>query len=261
MRPRVLYKGLPGFKLIPVTSAELTPFVASRAITALEPILPYSIIVRNDTTKRLRMISVRTYLTNAKGAVITNDIVIGATTVPAVMFEPGSMVLITPPDGGLSTKLRKAMCIPEAAMLERRLVSRVEFYSRQLQVEVTLDSVVFEDGEVVGPDTMGNLVIMNSRTTAETELANEVLARHGDEIVRYLASVPEPIEWQTRTSPPDRINTSESDLAAIAFSDSRYEFAQMLLTLRPSLASEEDFTRYVRSTIEAKAPVLWRENP
>ena len=122
------------------------------------------------------------------------------------------MVLITPPDGGLSTKLRKAMCIPEAAMLERRLVSRVEFYSRQLQVEVTLDSVVFEDGEVVGPRHYGQPSDYESRTTAETELANEVLARHGDEIVRYLR----PCQSQSNGKPEPRPLTGSTPARVIS---------------------------------------------
>lgn len=113
---------------------------------------------------------------------------------PVKMLEPGTIALITPPDGSLSAVLQKGMHIPEAEELERHVASRVDRYSQQSEMEVTLDSVVFADGEVIGPDRMGNLAKMNSWAAAEAGIESEVLARQGDDIAHYLESVPDSAE-------------------------------------------------------------------
>jgi hypothetical protein len=188
---RITYVDLPGsgIQMVPGSSDEfastLTAFAGSSALSLLQPILPYSIIVRNDSTSALRLVIVRLNLKKPSGDSTWHE----ATLIERI--APGEMALITPV-GGLNTNLRARLQSPAlrdtddlTALLRKRALE----YIAMPEVEVTLDSVVFDDGGVIGPDNIHNLQRMNSWRDADQYVVTELKKRSSEERITFLQQI------------------------------------------------------------------------
>jgi len=269
--PHVTYKGLPGnsIELITNSSLEFTAALGASAdptaVATIQPILPYSAIVQNKTSRNLMQISVRTYLTDESGKTRENTTVLGRSGYPASWIaSPGEMILITPPEGSLSTVLKRRtapMSIPEHESLAHQLATSVNRFSKLSEVEITIDSVIFDDGEVIGEDRLGNQVKVNAMNAAEADILREMSA--ASDITAYLKSVPEPAELYTRRAPPTRENMSDEQLFKVTYDEQRYRFAQGLLNtqtfLKSQTKSEDAFRRHVEDIERKPYPTAWRK--
>jgi len=269
--PHVTYKGLPGnsIELITNSSLEFTAALGASAdptaVATIQPILPYSAIVQNKTSRNLMQISVRTYLTDESGKTRENTTVWGRSGYPASWIaSPGEMILITPPEGSLSTVLKRGtapMSIPEHESLAHQLATSVNRFSKLSEVEITIDSVIFDDGEVIGEDRLGNQVKVNAMNAAEADILREMSA--ASDITAYLKSVPEPAELYTRRAPPTRENMSDEQLFKVTYDEQRYRFAQGLLNtqtfLKSQTKSEDAFRRHVEDIERKPYPTAWRK--
>jgi hypothetical protein len=257
-KPHVSYVGLPGsgIHLLPATSPEFIAALKSAAdpesIFSIQSILPYSVMVKNFTEERLLMVTVRLYLTEPSGKRVWHDVTHGTRkNYPTDMIAPGSLVLITP-EGGLNTVLSgsNSMHIPEKKMLSLSLTQLLDQYSRQSEVDITLDSVVFEDGGVIGPDKSGNMQAVNAWIAAEENVITEVLSRHGEEVNAFLASVRD-------TPAPFGGSLDKTD----EFADHRRTYADDLISQRQAFRSEEEFFNFLRSSLASRIPALKRRQP
>jgi hypothetical protein len=144
---------------------------------ALAPILPYGILVRNDS--ELGIVAVRAVyrLNNWQGKPI-NQVFTLATLIDdsARLVNQGQRVLMLP-DTALLRKVESNLrSLPEVVF---RWGDR-ELYASQESLLVSVDAVAFRDGMTVGPDRTGMVETINSYLTAREHLEQDVLAT-GDE--------------------------------------------------------------------------------
>jgi hypothetical protein len=100
------------------------------------------------------------------------------------------MVLVTP-EAGLNILLpqSKPLYIPDLDRLKNVLAGVVGRYNSLSALKIELDSVVYEDGRVVGPDRARITERLNTRAAAEREVISGLKGKRGDEISAYLKSV------------------------------------------------------------------------
>ncbi|GAC1440358.1 MAG: hypothetical protein NVS1B11_28340 [Terriglobales bacterium] len=255
--PHISYKGLVdiGVKLLPPSSEEffelLTAAAEPKLLSAIQPILPYSVIVKNNTPERLLMVTVRIspdFIGNSAWQTITLGTI---SNDPLDSFTPGSAVLVTPVTQ-LNRVLpqKRIMQIPEADTLKFRLAQLVGQSSLHSELEVVLDAIVFADGRVIGPDVSRTMDIVNLWADAEDDVISGILSRSGDDIAAYLESI--------RNNPVVNAGATKPDQNAREFVECRQRFAGDLLDQKSAFKSEEDFLRFLGMRYEARIPKLWK---
>jgi hypothetical protein len=262
--PRIAYKGLPGtgIEIVPPTSQEfmdaLQRSADPQALLAIQPILPYSVMVKNGSSEWLFTVTIRIQVVNAAGKATMHTVTQGTRdNSHASMIAPGSMIFMTP-IGGLNTVLPRqgTMHIVNDEHLAARIATRVPQYSQGSYIETALDSVVFEDGGLVGPDGDHIMALLNSWAEAEGSIIKEVLARHGDDIKNYLESARD-----------DTMNSVDLDKLGSTFTsgdhyfvERRKSFADELLWQRDVLSTEEEFFKFLRHKAETTVRNVWRRD-
>jgi len=190
--PRISYKGLPGteIEIVPPTSQEFMDALKlsadPQALSVIQPILPYSVMIKNGSPQRLLMVTIQTRLVDAAGKAMVRYVTQGTrNNSPADMIAPGSMVFLTPV-GGLNTVLPRlgTMHIVEADRLAARIAKLLSLFSQESDIEIVMDSAVFDDGGLIGPDIHRTLEMVNSWADAEDSVIRGVLACIMHEAVR-----------------------------------------------------------------------------
>jgi len=189
---RVTYVDFPGgeVEMLPGSSEQftnaLTAFAGASTVSLLQPIAPYSVIVKNRSPSALTVIMVRLDLKDTAGG--------GVRHVAGLQSKilPQEMALITP-IGGLNIPMRPSLLapppIPDHAGLTVEMAKTSQLYRMQTEVVVSLDSVVFDDGSVIGPDTIHNLERMNLWRDADRSVVTELLKRAPAERFAYLQGI------------------------------------------------------------------------
>ena len=168
-----------GLALYPASSPEFEQILAARvdgeSRTAIEAILPYSVILVNRSSSPLVAVVVRSDLTDATGRTTSSDMMVSTMNMNS-LIPVGAQILMTPVSG-LNTVLRpdRPMSLSPGDDLRRMVERRGGRFQSQSRVKISLDSVVYSDGSVLGPDTINNLARMNAWIEAERALINEVL--------------------------------------------------------------------------------------
>jgi hypothetical protein len=138
-----------------------------------EPALPYSVLVRNDTSRPIIDVCVIFDVTQVNGkkdgslASGWGNIPPSAGAVP--LLAPGAQLLASAVRGYAYTTPRRN---PPPADLAARLAE----LSSAASIMVSLDSVLFADGTLAGPDTRNNFVQYSQRLAADRDLAAAVLS-------------------------------------------------------------------------------------
>jgi hypothetical protein len=133
-------------------------------MTISEGMKPFILLVKNTSTKAISMMAVgynRTYLNRPPTA---TDVVVDTRGHTGPAFKPGDVVLVAPGIQVLGPNL--AYMSPSA----HTQVSNE--FETAMSVGVVLDSVIFEDGVLVGPDNLG----ISVRYGAEMRAIEEVIA-------------------------------------------------------------------------------------
>jgi hypothetical protein len=178
----------PGFR------AEAERFFAADALSVIEPLLPFCIIIKNDTTKYL---SVATVLYTFPSVTVPGQGPIrqriAATTMTKDrnrMLEPGYSRFVSP-IGAIQATIdasgKRLLWPIFSELLVKHMGDWVAFYGKQT-ISIAVDSIVFEDGSLVGPDKGGLLSDLNARAKAEEDLRNEISGLHGSQLEAYLDS-------------------------------------------------------------------------
>lgn len=100
------------------------------------------------------------------------------------MLAPGARFLITPVSDFLASTDASGNAIVQP-YLDEGLDRMIAQFKRQHpnpneRVDVTIDSVIFEDGSLGGPDTEGMMEKVNERIRAEKDLAKSVQLLSGE---------------------------------------------------------------------------------
>src|SRR5215471_6905819 len=189
---RVTYVDLPGsgIEMLPGSSGDfakaLSAFSGSGTVSLLQSILPYSVIVKNQSSLALRMLVIRLDLKDLAGKTVWHEASLQA------KILPGEMALVTP-IGGLNIPMRPSNLgsppIQNTTDLTIELARRSQLYDAASEVVVNLDSVVFEDGAVVGPDKINNLGRMNLWRDADWSVVTALLKLGPAERNTYLEGI------------------------------------------------------------------------
>lgn len=179
----------------PIFQTELSSILDVTAVGQVASVLPHSIIATNDTGERIWSFTiVYTYPQEiSESGQPRRFIVSQAASIRSStdqMLAPGDKYFITPvrnctamsrPGSKVSRRFQftPAMSREIDAYKERDIDSN-------RQVEVSVDSVIFEDGEIIGPDIAGRQASVNARIDADRSLFDSLAALQGDRLRDYL---------------------------------------------------------------------------
>jgi hypothetical protein len=167
-------------RLIAPSDGEFNQIISSLIAPGSVPaetqaMLPYSVVLHNNTDRSLVVYSTQYTFTDATGLVSVQP---GSTywnlstykdgdDVPARSYKVVSSIFrLGQPRGG-----------PSAQRLQSETAQLLPIYQRQRAIEISLDAAVFGDGQVVGPDKWHAAEKARAYLDAERDLNNEVIAR------------------------------------------------------------------------------------
>jgi hypothetical protein len=217
--PSITFSNFPGsqMELIPGSSPQfmqlLTSFCGPDAVEVLRPMLPYFVMVRNNSSSTIVQPTIRVTLKGYDGSVVTNtySLKIGGSGVP-----PGELVLMTP-ISGLSVPMKQNARTPKLQNVDHRsdaIAEKVQRWDETSEVSISLDSVIFSDDSLIGPDLAGKLNEKNSERRVTRQLASELLERKPSERTAYLAAISNDLKAQQADVTDPR---SQRRLLAVAF--------------------------------------------
>jgi hypothetical protein len=153
------------------TAIEEITFPDSKSL--LSPLLPYCVFVRNNSTSRILSLTV-TYRNSLTGDVLGAHGLHFPPGSPSAMMSPGDVAFLAPM-GGLARLVKSGRRgIPSATDFAARRDSVVNRFLASQQVIISLDSVITEDGFLLGADTAGRLTTNNAATDAVKSLLREL---------------------------------------------------------------------------------------
>lgn len=115
-------------------------------IPAYAPIVPYCVIVKNDTPRNLLAIGVDFQIVDAQGR--SSHVLQNFANFPSVrrpLLTPGKMLLIAPESS--------YTLIAAKARTHFGLMHPLEYYASSKSISISLQYVLFRNGTFVGPDT------------------------------------------------------------------------------------------------------------
>lgn len=171
---------------------ESAPFAAT--------ILPYSVILRNESGLRITSICGRWVLKNWNGNEITHTSVLQLLRMP----PPVATLFLSPLTGmGLAIPHN-----PQLRIGRRHHWPDQALFEHQTSIAVELDSVLFEDGRVIGPDAANTIAKLRSSLAAEADLFSELLTKEGlalEAHLRDLVASAQPGPSPARDAAPDPV--------------------------------------------------------
>ena len=153
-----------GVYLFPSTAPEFTQALSPARPKELDVLLPYAVLIKNDTDKEIIGYSVRWNCRDASGNAGAPEVNrFDFSTFSSVIAPHGSQ-LVSSSIGPISAEIQWS------GDLQGETERLVSYYSRQQNIAVRLDAVLFKDGTAIGLD--GNNWI--SRWKAHIDAEREV---------------------------------------------------------------------------------------
>lgn len=194
--PDIRLINFPGseMELIPGSSPEftqlMTDFADPDALSTLSSVMPYLVIVKNNSTATVRSVTAVWYSDHTNTC--TTSLEVKPWGVP-----PGGSVLLSPciaggfdtelvaPTPGSSTraKLRIGSLFDDAIS---RFLKECE---TKRDISMSLDSVIFQDHSYIGPDHSGRITAEITERRIAREMASELLRRPPSDRSTYLKAV------------------------------------------------------------------------
>lgn len=227
----------------------LSSHVDSDGRDALRPIEPYLAIVRNDTGRPLVAAVVRYERLNRTGQIFyANSIWLTTQNQERRKAQPGEKILIGP-FGGFSRLLRDRLRLQDPAVASSDVARRAAEFAEEAAVRITLDSVVFDDGTLLGPDKAGLEWKLREYLRAERELRAEILRLPHASRRQHLIGIVEDAEFavELELQPAD------------AHGAHRAGTARVLLNLLENAPSEAQFVVWLNQVIGSPLPDPRRE--
>lgn len=179
-----------GVDLVPdLPTSQTSPiraYLGPDVYSALAPILPYSVAIRNNNAIPVSELVVRWTLTSSVGVKAINP---GHFKFGGTNLRTGEMILMAPLSG-LSLPMRGYRPnLINTADLSSRMAKLTQKYQSQSDISVALDSIVFQDDTLIGPDLEGKLGSINSERRLKRLVADELLKRSPTERNAYIQSL------------------------------------------------------------------------
>jgi hypothetical protein len=170
----------------PEFSALLRELLTADAIAAVQPLLPYSVIVKNEGQKSVVAIEMIWSHENQRGMVVSKSFrqYTLFTTDPA-RIQPGDARVCTPVLGlNLALVAKRFNMISKADPQQQR--EYAELFPTLSDITVSLDCVVFDDGQIIGPDTAMTMSFMNGTLRASREALSAMQGSSPEEFKQFL---------------------------------------------------------------------------
>lgn len=163
-----------------VFARELERQISRTAQQAIQPLLPYSVLIRNLTNNPWMAVCVTWELKNPKGQPIVHSM-----TIQTLVNDQNRMVqpqeyLLMAPKSGISRRLRNG---GQADSAVRTLSWPDEgLFRAQETIRVSLDAVVLANGQLLGPDQQGTAAKLNAWMAADKDLVAAFKSLRGNDI-------------------------------------------------------------------------------
>ncbi|MGB6946737.1 MAG: hypothetical protein WBE37_30360 [Bryobacteraceae bacterium] len=187
-----------GVTIVSPSDAAFEPLIGSvlhSQVSFFRPILPYSIIVRNQTPEPIRAVVILVAVVNADGRIANTQQRFD------VQFPLTSGNFPAVPSGGAAFFAADRRYSDIAARMHGDRLPRyfnapapdeIATYDSARSITFTLGSVLFADGRLAGADTDHRFEDYTSQLAAEASMGKAVLAYQGDsldDLKRFLATV------------------------------------------------------------------------
>ncbi len=155
----------------------------------VERAIPYSIILKNTSTQRITAFVVRYKTVNDARLVTWHTLRYesGRTSQDArFSFGPMKSFFVSPVRAINRAITFNTLNQLPGEVLSAQMARGLALVQNQRSVTVLLDSVMFEDGSHLGPDTANDFRYFLAQFRAEMDFKRTVAALHGDELKSYL---------------------------------------------------------------------------
>lgn len=187
-----------GLRIIDAASpqfmAEVRKFMDADVVAKSSSFLPYSVVVINDTRRYIWGFTVVYTFPDKIAPVGTpwRHIISPSSGIAdrRQMLEPGASMLVTPISsilGSLDARGSQKLRIEWYDGIDRVLRAWDEWTNGR--VEAVIDSVIYEDGTLVGPDGAGRMRELNARIRADADLIASLSDLRGAELGTALSLV------------------------------------------------------------------------
>lgn len=181
----------------PSFSSEITKFLSSGAQTKAASFLPWSFIVINDTGRYVWGFTfIYVFPDNIAPAGTPREICIspspGGPAPREFLLSPGSKYSITPVMGfDAATDSNGIRVEPILDDQTDRIIQAFQSQHPNIKerVEASVDSVIYEDGTIVGPDTAGTQARVNDMIQADQDLVTALEKLKGEDLRSHLAGM------------------------------------------------------------------------
>jgi hypothetical protein len=163
-----------GIEIVPFGSPKfaslLNGMAPSGTVGVVQPLLPFSVIVNNNSQKTILGYTVVWAAVNADGEPYTDF----RGLIDYVSLKP----VLVPQQASLATILGPLEWLPLAQPSTTDVIKR-EFdrFESRASVTISLDAVLFQDGTTLGGDRFSTIADMRARIRAEYDLYSSVVAR------------------------------------------------------------------------------------
>jgi len=192
------------FKLMP--QASKTASISATALpSALGALLAYSVLVHNSSKRPIAGVVVF-YAFNGQPPNTLGGAQLLWTKYAddPKMLQPGTTRLFTP-SHGLAQQINWGMLsLPLSSNQQASIARDLSYYQNASSVAVYLDSVVFSNGEMVGPDVYGLMNQWNQHNQADSEVFNAILTLSGSALQSALTAMSQAKPAQPETTPETR---------------------------------------------------------
>lgn len=134
----------------------------------LSPLFPYSFVLRNNSPRTILVYAARWVTTDARGRQATHDLVEGSNLEGATRaseIAPFSDQLILPISRG----------VVKSSTASTHVERTLRLYSTKVSTVMSLETVILDDGQVLGTDSGNSAALMRAKIDAHRELASGVL--------------------------------------------------------------------------------------
>lgn len=243
----------------------LTTVLGNETTPETDSLKPYTVVLRNNSTKTLVAYSLRWEYTNPEGRRIHVDysdgeitrLLDGATRKPTTEYskagptlEPHSFVIVTP-SMALKTNSgsRERASDPAYKNVLQRLNSR---FSQGRDISVTVDGAVFEDGTFVGQNATHLFEKFGAELRAEQKLIEEVVLAAQQN--RNMGDVVREIQASLPSSPPQLYFAPDGELSGYD-EYYRYQYTSRFVSIYRN-SGEKSALEWAQSNLFRNTPKL-----
>ena len=214
-----------------------------------ESTLPYSVIVKNDGPRYIAALTVLYRLKDASG-IANHKFYLGSLiSLRSQLMPPGQARLIGPVMSiytGVNHGRYSGLDLGSTAV-QQNVQRDVDLCANQDQIQISLDAVIFEDGEFIGADESKTFRAATAELRALGELRAAAAQKNGFEMRKHLEQI------LSRPEKPSRTFLERDD-----YDHKLHSVARMML--HELDMSEELFRNHVAGNAEVALPRIYRRN-